>query len=55
MSGKLYALSTGPGASDLITVRAACTLGVLGIPCVPAGHKGGDSLTLSIVHEYIGG
>ena len=23
MSGKLYALSTGPGAADLITVRAA--------------------------------
>ena len=28
MSGKLYALSTGPGAADLITVRAA------------AGHAG---------------
>ncbi|KAB0222836.1 precorrin-2 C(20)-methyltransferase, partial [Escherichia coli] len=23
MNGKLYALSTGPGAPDLITVRAA--------------------------------
>ncbi|AUP76478.1 hypothetical protein CWS02_09855 [Enterobacter sp. EA-1] len=27
MSGKLYALSTGPGAADLITVRGARILG----------------------------
>ncbi|EPN3120207.1 precorrin-2 C(20)-methyltransferase, partial [Salmonella enterica] len=27
MNGKLYALSTGPGAPDLITVRAARILG----------------------------
>lgn len=54
MSGKLYALSTGPGASDLITVRAARTLGMLDILYAPAGRKGGDSLALSIVREYIG-
>ena len=54
MSGKLYALSTGPGASDLITVRAARTLGHLDILYAPAGRKGGDSLALSIVREYIG-
>jgi len=54
MSGKLYALSTGPGASDLITVRAARILGKLDILYAPAGRKGGDSLALSIVREYIG-
>ncbi|RYA67804.1 precorrin-2 C(20)-methyltransferase, partial [Enterobacter cloacae complex sp. 2DZ2F16B1] len=52
MSGKLYALSTGPGAADLITVRAARVLGTLDILYAPAGRKGGDSLALSIVREY---
>ena len=54
MSGKLYALSTGPGAADLITVRASRILGSLDILYAPAGRKGGDSLALSIVREYIG-
>ncbi|EOC9364155.1 cobalt-factor II C(20)-methyltransferase [Enterobacter asburiae] len=54
MSGKLYALSTGPGASDLITVRASRILGSLDILYAPAGRKEGDSLALSIVREYVG-
>ncbi|MEG6183549.1 cobalt-factor II C(20)-methyltransferase [Enterobacter sichuanensis] len=54
MSGKLYALSTGPGASDLITVRASRILGSLDILYAPAGRKGGDSLALSIVRPFIG-
>ena len=39
MSGKLYALSTGPGAADLITVRAARTLGALDILMRQPGVK----------------
>ena len=35
MSGKLYALSTGPGAADLITVRAARVLDTLDILYAP--------------------
>lgn len=54
MSGKLYAIGTGPGASDLITVRAARILQTLDIVYAPAGRKGADSLALSIVREYIG-
>ncbi|AFJ46589.1 cobalt-factor II C(20)-methyltransferase [Shimwellia blattae] len=54
MSGRLYALGTGPGASDLITVRAARLLGQLDVLFAPAGRKGGDSLALSIVREYLG-
>ncbi|CAI8748258.1 cobalt-factor II C(20)-methyltransferase [Kosakonia quasisacchari] len=54
MSGKLYALSTGPGAADLITVRGARILGQLDVLYAPAGRKGGDSLALSIVREYLG-
>lgn len=54
MNGKLYALSTGPGAPDLITVRAARILGSLDILYAPAGRRGGDSLALSIVRDYLG-
>ena len=54
MSGKLYALSTGPGAEDLITVRGARILGKLDVLYAPAGRKGGDSLALSIVRDYLG-
>lgn len=54
MSGKLYAISTGPGAADLITVRAARILARLDVLYAPAGRKGGDSLALSIVREYLG-
>lgn len=54
MSGKLYAIGTGPGAADLITVRAAKLLTTMDIVYAPAGRKGGDSLALSIVREYLG-
>ncbi|PWC19083.1 precorrin-2 C(20)-methyltransferase [Brenneria roseae subsp. roseae] len=53
MTGRLYALGVGPGASDLITVRAARLIGTLDILYAPAGRKGGDSLALSIVREYL--
>ncbi|PWI32245.1 precorrin-2 C(20)-methyltransferase [Vibrio albus] len=54
MQGKLYAIGTGPGASDLITVRAARLLDKLDVLYAPAGRKGGRSLALSIVQEYLG-
>lgn len=41
MSGRLYALGIGPGASDLLTVRAARILGKLDVLYAPAGRKGG--------------
>lgn len=53
MTGKLYALSTGPGAADLVTVRAARLLATLDVLYAPAGRRGGDSLALAIVREYI--
>ncbi|WP_434778301.1 cobalt-factor II C(20)-methyltransferase [Neisseria sp. Ec49-e6-T10] len=53
MSGKLFAIGTGPGSPDLITVRGARILGQVDILYAPAGKKGGDSLALSIVREYL--
>lgn len=54
MTGKLYGIGTGPGAPDLITVRAANTLAKMAIVYAPAAKKGGDSLALSIIRQYIG-
>ncbi len=54
MQGKLYAIGTGPGASDLITVRAARLLEKLDVLYAPVGRKGSSSLALSIVEEYLG-
>ncbi|RAW88384.1 cobalt-factor II C(20)-methyltransferase [Photorhabdus laumondii] len=53
MNGRLYAIGVGPGASDLVTVRAARILTRLDVLYAPAGRKGGDSLALSIVREYL--
>lgn len=53
MSGKLFAIGTGPGSSDLLTVRAARCLAELDVLYAPAARKGGDSLALSIVREYL--
>lgn len=53
MSGKLFAIGTGPGNSDLLTVRAVRCLAKLDILYAPAARKGGDSLALSIVREYL--
>lgn len=55
MSGKIFAIGTGPGAADLITVRGARTLALLDVLYAPAGRKGGDSLALTIVREYLTG
>lgn len=51
--GKLYAIGTGPGASDLITVRGARIIGELDILYAPAGKKDAPSLAHTIVAPYI--
>lgn len=51
--GKIFVISTGPGSSDLITVRGARLLGQLDVLYVPAGKQGGESLALTIVRDYL--
>lgn len=51
--GKLYAIGTGPGASDLITVRGARIISELDILYAPAGKKDAPSLAHTIVEPYI--
>ncbi|MDC9598352.1 cobalt-factor II C(20)-methyltransferase [Xenorhabdus anantnagensis] len=52
-AGKLYVMGVGPGASDLITVRAARILSELDVVYTPTGKKGAQSLAHSIVEEYL--
>lgn len=53
MAGKLFAMGTGPGSSDLLTIRAVNCLSSLTILYAPAGRQGGNSLALSIVQPYL--
>ncbi|KJF76456.1 cobalt-precorrin-2 C(20)-methyltransferase [Morganella morganii] len=53
--GRLYAIGTGPGASDLITVRGARIISELDILYAPAGKKDAPSLAHTIVTPYITG
>ncbi|MDC9614058.1 cobalt-factor II C(20)-methyltransferase [Xenorhabdus khoisanae] len=52
-AGKLYVMGVGPGASDLITVRAARILSELDVIYTPTGKKGTQSLAHSIIEEYL--
>lgn len=51
--GRLYAIGTGPGASDLITVRGARIINELDVLYAPAGKKDAPSLAHTIVSPYI--
>lgn len=50
---KFYGIGTGPGDSTLVTIKAVQTLGKLDILYTPESKKGGESLALSIVNEYL--
>lgn len=50
---KFYGIGTGPGDSSLLTIKAVDTLKVLDILYTPESRKGGESLALSIVSEYL--
>lgn len=50
---KFYGIGTGPGDSSLLTVKAVNTLKNIDVLYTPEAKKGGDSLALSIVKEYV--
>lgn len=50
---KFYGIGTGPGDSSLVTIKAVNTLKKIDILYTPEAKKGGDSLALSIVKEYV--
>ena len=52
MTGKLYGVGLGPGAPDLLTLRAARLIAGAGVVAYPA-LVGGDSFARSIAAEHI--
>ena len=50
---KFYGIGTGSGDSTLVTIKAVNTIKMLDILYTPEPKKGGDSLALSIVKEYV--
>ena len=50
---KFYGIGTGPGDSSLLTVKAVDTLKNIDVLYTPEAKKGGDSLALSIVKNYM--
>ena len=50
---KFYGIGTGPGDSSLVTVKAVDTLRNIDVLYTPEAKKGGDSLALSIVKDYL--
>ncbi|MGI6091405.1 MAG: precorrin-2 C(20)-methyltransferase [Veillonellaceae bacterium] len=51
--GKFYGIGVGPGAPDLLTVRAANILKTVDIVCVPRSSKENDSVALKVAGSYI--
>ena len=50
---KFYGIGTGPGDSSLLTLKAVDTLKKLDILYTPEPKKGGESLALSIVKDFL--
>ncbi|MEG0857841.1 MAG: cobalt-factor II C(20)-methyltransferase [Terrisporobacter sp.] len=50
---KFYGIGTGPGDSSLLTIKAVNRLKNIDILYTPEAKKGGESLALSIVSEYV--
>lgn len=50
---KFYGIGTGPGDSELMTVKGAKLLGRVDILYTPEAKKAGKSLALSIVEPYL--
>jgi len=50
---KFYGIGTGPGDSELVTVKAVNTMKKLDILYTPESKREGSSLALSIVEQYL--
>lgn len=51
--GKFYGIGVGPGAPDLLTVRAANILKSVDIVCIPRSSKENESVALKVAGSYI--
>lgn len=51
--GKFYGIGVGPGAPDLLTVRAANILKAVDIVCIPKSSHDNESVALKVAGSYI--
>ncbi len=54
MIGKFYGIGVGPGAIDLLTVRAANILKTIDVVCIPRSSAEKSSVALNVAKSYIG-
>jgi precorrin-2/cobalt-factor-2 C20-methyltransferase len=54
MIGKFYGIGVGPGAVDLLTVRAANILAAVDVVCIPRSSAEKSSMALTVAKSYIG-
>ncbi|MDR1268144.1 MAG: precorrin-2 C(20)-methyltransferase [Planctomycetaceae bacterium] len=54
MNGKLYGIGTGPGDSELLTLKAIRIIGECGVVAVPAVESN-DRTAFSVVEKYLTG
>jgi precorrin-2/cobalt-factor-2 C20-methyltransferase len=50
---KLYGIGVGPGDKELVTIKAARIIGESQVIVTPSGMKGGKSIALETVEDYI--
>ena len=53
MTGKFYGIGVGPGAPDLLTVRAVAILKTVDVVCVPRSGADNDSVALKVAGPHI--
>jgi precorrin-2/cobalt-factor-2 C20-methyltransferase len=53
MTGKLYGIGVGPGAADLLTVRAVNILKAVDVVCIPCSSAEKKSVALTVAQSYI--
>jgi precorrin-2/cobalt-factor-2 C20-methyltransferase len=53
MTGTFYGIGVGPGAPDLLTLRAVTILKEVAVVCVPRSSADNDSVALKVARPYI--
>ncbi|MDR3565053.1 MAG: precorrin-2 C(20)-methyltransferase [Negativicutes bacterium] len=53
MTGKFYGIGVGPGAPDLLTLRAINVLKTVEVVCLPRSSADNDSVAMKVAGQYI--
>lgn len=53
MNGRFYGIGVGPGAPDLLTLRAVNLLQTVEVVCVPRSSAENESVALKVARPHI--